>query len=64
MSVLERLAHPLMGYDSREALAPKARRLRQESVERVSRGLQLDQMVSSAYDTWYHCTWCIYIPGI
>lgn len=36
MSALHRLAHPLIGYDSIQALAPKARRRRQESVERVS----------------------------
>eukprot|EP00903_Cladosiphon_okamuranus_P012153 g11401.t1 len=35
MSVLNRLAHPLMGYDSIGALAPKARKRRQESVERL-----------------------------
>ncbi|CAM9738400.1 unnamed protein product [Scytosiphon promiscuus] len=35
MSALHRLAHPLIGYDSMEALAPKARRRRQESVERI-----------------------------
>lgn len=39
MSVLNRLAHPLMGYDSMGALAPKARKRRQESVERVSQTL-------------------------
>ncbi|CAN0010308.1 unnamed protein product [Ectocarpus sp. 6 AP-2014] len=34
MSALHRLADPLMGYDSIEALAPKERTLRRESVER------------------------------
>ncbi|CAN0207366.1 unnamed protein product [Ectocarpus sp. 4 AP-2014] len=34
MSALYRLADPLMGYDSVEALAPKERTLRRESVER------------------------------
>lgn len=37
MSALHRLADPLIGYDSMEALAPKVRRRRQESIERVSR---------------------------
>lgn len=39
MSVLSRLADPLMGYDSMGALAPKARKRRQESAERVSQTL-------------------------
>ncbi|CAM9092847.1 unnamed protein product [Hapterophycus canaliculatus] len=34
MSALHRLAHPLIGYDSMEALPPKIRRKRQESIER------------------------------
>lgn len=36
MGALHRLADPLIGYDSIEALAPKERTLRRESVERVS----------------------------
>lgn len=35
-SALHRLADPLTGHDSMEALTPEARRRRQESVQRVS----------------------------
>lgn len=40
MSAIHRLAHPLKGHDSIEALAPNARKRRQESVERVSQDCQ------------------------
>lgn len=49
MSALHRLADPLMGYDSVEALAPKERTLRRESVERVSQ----DSRVCNEC-----CFWC------
>lgn len=41
MSALRRLAHPLIGYDSMEALAPNVRRRRQESIEQVSQARYL-----------------------
>lgn len=48
MSALHRLAHPLIGYDSVEALPPKARKRRQESAERVSTNFSpLSQELSS-----------------
>lgn len=36
MSALHRLADPLTGHDSMEALAPQARRRREERIKRVS----------------------------
>lgn len=55
MSVLNRLSHPLMGYDTVGALAPKARKRRQESVERVRKTSSLTYLAKKC------CPWALLI---
>lgn len=63
MTALHRLAHPLIGYDSMKALAPKARKRRQESVERVRHDCNHSTAVSYLAFGLYSKL-CKLMPGI